>query len=77
MLAVDRAEAGEQSGEADLGALLKLAKAGDAAAFEEILIRHERRVFLTALRMLGSIEDAEDAAQEVFLRLQKHLRRFY
>jgi RNA polymerase sigma-70 factor, ECF subfamily len=76
MLAVDRAEAGEQSGEADLGVLLRLAKAGDAAAFEQVLIRHERRVFLTALRLLGSVEDAEDAAQEVFLRLHKHLRRF-
>ncbi len=56
--------------------LLGLAKAGDASAFEAILILHERRVFLTALRMLGRVEDAQDAAQEVFLRLHKHLRRF-
>jgi RNA polymerase sigma-70 factor (ECF subfamily) len=60
----------------ELVPLLRLAKAGDAAAFEQILIRHERRVFLTALRMLGCVEDAQDAAQEVFLKLHKHLRRF-
>jgi RNA polymerase sigma-70 factor (ECF subfamily) len=56
--------------------LLRLAKAGDAAAFEQILIQHERRVLLTALRMLGRVEDAQDAAQEVFLKLHKYLRRF-
>lgn len=56
--------------------LLRLAKAGDAAAFEQLMVLHERRVFLTALRLLRRREDAEDAAQEVFLRLHKHLRRF-
>jgi RNA polymerase sigma-70 factor, ECF subfamily len=60
----------------ELVPLLRLAKAGDAAAFEQILILHERRVLLTALRLLGRIEDAQDAAQEVFLRLHKYLRRF-
>jgi RNA polymerase sigma-70 factor (ECF subfamily) len=60
----------------ELAPLLRLAKAGDAAAFEQILILHERRVFFTALRMLGCVEDAQDAAQEVFLKLHKHLRGF-
>jgi RNA polymerase sigma-70 factor, ECF subfamily len=57
-------------------ALLHLAKAGDVVAFEQLIVLHERRVFLTALRLLRRREDAEDAAQEVFLRLHKHLRRF-
>ena len=48
----------------------------DTTAFESILRMHERRVLLTAYRMLGSMEDAQDAAQEVFLKLHKHLRRF-
>jgi RNA polymerase sigma-70 factor, ECF subfamily len=54
---------------------LRLAQAGDMAAFERLVRHYERRVFLTALRVLGSRADAEDAAQEVFLRLHRHLRR--
>lgn len=43
--------------------------------FEQILIAHERQVYLTALHLLGRREDAQDAAQEVFLRLHRHLHR--
>jgi RNA polymerase sigma-70 factor (ECF subfamily) len=57
------------------GRLLADARSGDRAAFEQILIRHQRQVYLTALRLLGCREDAQDAAQEVFLRLHKHLHR--
>lgn len=37
---------------------------------------HERQVLRTAWRLLGSRDDARDAAQEVFLRLFKYLHRF-
>ena len=61
---------------ADESALLvRLAKAGDNSAFERLVVEHERKVFLTALRMLGQPADAQDAAQEVFLRLHRHLKR--
>jgi len=56
--------------------LITRAQAGDDRSFEEIMILHERRVFRTALRILGNAEDARDAAQEVFLRLFKFLDRF-
>lgn len=46
------------------------------STFEEIMILHEHQVLMTALRLLGNIEDAQDAAQEVFLRLYKYRRRF-
>lgn len=69
-------EAGEGVAAEELVRLLRLAKAGDIAAFERIVLHHERLVFLTALRLLGRTEDAQDAAQEVFLRLYKHLGRF-
>lgn len=55
--------------------LLRRARAGDFDAFEQLIRRHERRVFRTALRLLRKEEDAEDAAQEVYLRLYKHLGR--
>ncbi len=58
------------------GSLLRDAKAGDRAAFEQVVLRHERRVLLTALRLLGRWEDAQDAAQEVFVRLHRYLGRF-
>jgi len=48
---------------------------GAVSDFEEILRRHERQVLMTAFRLLGNLEDAQDAAQEVFLRLYKHRRR--
>ena len=53
--------------------ILLRAKSGDSAAFEALMHRHERLVFGTAWRLLGVLEDAEDATQEVFLRLYHHL----
>ena len=54
--------------------LVKRAKAGDMAAFEEILGLYERRVLLAAMRLLNrNLEDAKDAAQQVFLRLYRSL----
>ena len=55
--------------------LLCRARAGDLDAFEQLIRQHEQRVFRTALRLLRKAEDAEDAAQEVYLRLYKHLDR--
>src|SRR5690349_5959867 len=60
----------------ELTRLLSEAKRGDAGAFEQIMRRHERQVLRTALHLLGRMEDAQDTAQEVFLRVYKHLRRF-
>jgi RNA polymerase sigma-70 factor (ECF subfamily) len=51
------------------------ARAGDLAAFESLMRRHERLVLLTALRLLGRLEDAQDASQEVFLRLYRNLAK--
>jgi RNA polymerase sigma-70 factor (ECF subfamily) len=45
------------------------------AEFERLLVTHERLVLRTALRILGKLEDAQDAAQEVFLRLHRHFER--
>src|SRR5688572_2128064 len=63
-------------GDTELALLIARATTGDRAAFGELVIRHERRVLTLAWRMLGTMEDAQDAAQEVFLRAYKYLRRF-
>ncbi|HEY2379941.1 MAG TPA: sigma-70 family RNA polymerase sigma factor [Terriglobia bacterium] len=56
--------------------VLERAVSGDVSAFEQIVIRYERRVLTLAWRLLGRGEDAEDASQEVFLRAFRFLHRF-
>lgn len=56
--------------------LVERAKNGDTAAFDQLMIRYQRRVVSTAWRILGSEEDAKDAAQEVFLRAYRYLKGF-
>lgn len=51
------------------------ARSRDAEGFERLVRRHERRVYAVARRLLGRAEDAEDAAQEAFLRLYRALDR--
>jgi RNA polymerase sigma-70 factor (ECF subfamily) len=50
--------------------------AGEEAAFEELVRRHEKKVFRLLLRMMGNREEAEDVAQETFLSLHRHGHRF-
>lgn len=47
-------------------------RADREAAFEAFLVQHQKLVFRTAWRMLGRLEDAQDAAQEVFLKAHRH-----
>jgi len=54
-------------------ALIVRARGGDSSAFEELMEIHEQLVLRTAGRLLGRREEARDAAQEVFLRLYRHL----
>ena len=44
---------------------------------ERVIREHERRVLMVAYRMLARMEDAQDASQEVFLRLHKHRKRIH
>ena len=50
-------------------------KSDERATFERIMSECERRVLRIALRLLQNPQDAQDAAQEVFLRLYKNLAR--
>jgi RNA polymerase sigma-70 factor (ECF subfamily) len=56
-------------------ALLAGTARGDAAAFEALFHRHYDRVYGILFRLLGERGEAEDLAQEVFLRLHDHARR--
>ncbi|MFO0610991.1 MAG: sigma-70 family RNA polymerase sigma factor [Polyangiaceae bacterium] len=50
--------------------------ARDEAAFNELVITYERRVFALVFRMLGRREEAEDLAQEVFVQVFKAIEQF-
>jgi len=60
----------------DLAARLQRAGAGDMAALGELFLEHGDLVYRTALRLGGSRADAEDATQDVFLRLPAALAGF-
>lgn len=59
----------------EIPALVQRTLSGDSAAFECIISRYERRVARLAMKLLGTPDDAQDAAQEVFLRAYKYLHR--
>ncbi|HEV3197361.1 MAG TPA: sigma-70 family RNA polymerase sigma factor [Bryobacteraceae bacterium] len=60
-------------GPEDRSSVIDRAKAGDLAAFEQLMRQYERMVLVTALRLMGSIADAQDVSQEVFLKLYRNL----
>ncbi len=63
----------EAADERDLVARLR---AGDAGAFENLVRRYQHRVFGVAVRMLASAAEAEEIAQEVFLRVHRSIGEF-
>jgi RNA polymerase sigma-70 factor (ECF subfamily) len=67
---------GDRSPEAlEIETLVRRTLAGDTVAFEQIVVRYERRVMSLSLRMLRTVDDAQDATQEVFLRAFKYIHR--
>lgn len=56
--------------------LLRRAKLGDFAAFQQLVVRLQPRVYGLAFRILQQIQDAEDATQQTFLALIEHMADF-
>ncbi len=61
---------GEEPADADADLMLRF-RQGDAAAFTTLVRSFQGRVVSLAARYLGSLADAEDLAQEVFLRVYR------
>lgn len=55
--------------------LIESATKGNRAALEELCVLYGRRVTYVCLRYMGNQHDAEDAAQEVFIELQKGITK--
>lgn len=51
-------------------------RAGDAAAFEELVRQHTPSVYKVAYSMIGNAHDAQDAVQETFIKIYRALPQF-
>lgn len=60
----------------DESTLVRHAANGDAAAWEPLVLAHQQAVFRLSYLLLGDPDDAEDIAQETFLRAWNRLQRF-
>lgn len=56
--------------------LVRLARGGDSSALERLFERHYRTAYRFAYRWCGSRPDAEDAAQEAFVKVARGLKAF-
>ena len=56
--------------------LVRLAQAGDAGAFDQLVVRHQSAVFRATLAALRSPEEAEEAAQDALVRAWQKLGSF-
>jgi RNA polymerase sigma-70 factor (ECF subfamily) len=60
----------------DESALVTEAKAGNYAAFEQLVNRYERKIYRLGMNITGNPEDAEDVLQDTFLKAFEHLQNF-
>ena len=56
--------------------LVRRCLAGDAAAWEELVQRHHRRIYNICYRFAGSADDAQDLTQEVFIKMYRTLNSY-
>lgn len=60
----------------EINKLIELAVGGNSAALEKLLLEVQHMAFNLALRMLGTVADAEDATQEILIRIMTNLSSF-
>jgi RNA polymerase sigma-70 factor, ECF subfamily len=63
-------------GEKDDHSLIREFHAGDKAAFDIIVLRYKDRIFNLCLRFLGNYDEAEDTAQDIFVKAYGSLKSF-
>jgi RNA polymerase sigma-70 factor (ECF subfamily) len=66
----------ENTAESEERALVRRAQEGDTSAFDELVRRYQERIYGTLYHMTASHEDANDLAQEAFIKAYQALRSF-
>jgi len=56
--------------------IVKSASRGDIASFEQLVLMYQDKVYSLSLRLTGQAQDAEDLAQEVFVRAYRYMNSF-
>jgi len=56
--------------------LVRRCISGDAVAWEEIVLRYNRRIYNICYRFAGSPDDAQDLTQEVFIKMYRTLNSY-
>jgi RNA polymerase sigma-70 factor (ECF subfamily) len=56
--------------------LIKAFMAGDQTAFDRLIVLNQKMVFNLCYRFLGNYDDADDCAQEVFIKVYHSLKKF-
>lgn len=56
--------------------VIRNAQDGDVEAFEEIVEKYQSMIYNLSYRMLGNPDDAQEASQEVFIRIYKSINKF-
>ena len=57
-------------------ALVRQSQSGDPAAFAELVRKHQRMIHSLTYRMTGSVDDAEDLAQETFINAYRQIASY-
>ena len=70
------ADAVDETADAESVRLMLLVKEGDERAFERLVELHQNAVVGTVYRMLNSVDDAHDIAQQVFIRVWRSAPRY-
>ncbi len=57
-------------------ALIRAIQAGDMAAFDQLVVKHKDKLFNMVYWLLGDYQEANDCAQEIFIKVFKSIKKF-
>jgi RNA polymerase sigma-70 factor (ECF subfamily) len=60
----------------EVSALIVRCQAGELQAFDSLVARYQRYVFNLIYQHLGNVDELEDVAQDIFLRIYKFIRKY-